>query len=102
MVRLLPGTVGKVDSLKSESFEAGLLDYPQYTRPPEFQGYKVPPVLLSGDHQAIARWRLQQQLVRTWQRRPDLLAKRPLTAEEQQLLAEGLAEQHPGVNDVEK
>ncbi|MDT7945243.1 tRNA (guanosine(37)-N1)-methyltransferase TrmD [Synechococcus sp. R55.3] len=102
VVRLLPGTVGKVDSLKRESFEAGLLDYPQYTRPPEFQGYKVPPVLLSGDHQAIARWRLQQQLVRTWQRRPDLLAKRPLTAEEQQLLVEGLAEQHPRVNEAEK
>ncbi len=101
VVRLLPGTVGKVDSLKSESFESGLLEYPQYTRPPEFQGHKVPDVLLSGDHQAIARWRQQQQLVRTWQRRPDLLAKRSLTAQEQQLLKTGLAEQHTDV-DVEE
>jgi tRNA (guanine37-N1)-methyltransferase len=99
VIRLLPGTVGKVDSLKKESFEEGLLDYPQYTRPAEFLGYKVPQVLLSGNHEAIARWRLQQQLVRTWQRRPDLLAKRPLTPEEQQLLAEGLAEQN---TEVEK
>ncbi len=101
VVRLLPGTVGKVDSLKSESFESGLLEYPQYTRPPEFQGHKVPDVLLSGDHQAIARWRQQQQLVRTWQRRPDLLARRSLTPQEQQLLKAGLAEQHTDV-DVEE
>ncbi len=102
VVRLLPGTVGKIDSLRSESFETGLLEYPQYTRPPEFQGHKVPPVLLSGDHRAIARWRLQQQLVRTWRRRPDLLAKRPLTPEEQQLLAEGLAEQHTDVEEQDQ
>jgi tRNA (guanine37-N1)-methyltransferase len=62
----------------------------------------VPPVLLSGDHRAIARWRLQQQLVRTWRRRPDLLAKRPLTPEEQQLLAEGLAEQHTDVEEQDR
>ncbi|MGQ9836976.1 MAG: tRNA (guanosine(37)-N1)-methyltransferase TrmD [Cyanobacteriota bacterium] len=100
VVRLLPGTVGKVDSLKSESFEAGLLEYPQYTRPPEFQGYRVPDVLLSGDHQAIARWRQQQRLIRTWRRRPDLLAKRPLTAQEQHLLETGLAEEEK--ENVEK
>ena len=71
-VRLLPGTVGKVDSLKHESFEAGLLDYPQYTRPPEFRGWRVPEVLLSGNHAEIDRWRREQQIARTQTRRPDL------------------------------
>ncbi|MFQ3584443.1 MAG: tRNA (guanosine(37)-N1)-methyltransferase TrmD, partial [Cyanobacteriota bacterium] len=78
-----------------------LLEYPQYTRPPEFQGHRVPDVLLSGDHQAIARWRQQQQLIRTWQRRPDLLAKRSLTAQERHLLETGLAEDKTDV-DVEE
>lgn len=73
VVRLLPGTVGKVESLKAESFEAGLLDYPQYTRPAEFRGWKVPDVLLSGNHAEIARWRYEQQIQRTRDRRPDLL-----------------------------
>ena len=73
VVRLLPGTVGKVESLKAESFEAGLLDYPQYTRPAEFRGWKVPDVLLSGNHAEIARWRHEQQIQRTRDRRPDLL-----------------------------
>ena len=73
VVRLLPGTVGKVESLKAESFEAGLLDYPQYTRPAEFRGWKVPDVLLSGNHAEIARWRHEQQIQRTSDRRPDLL-----------------------------
>lgn len=72
VVRLLPGTVGKVESLKAESFEAGLLDYPQYTRPAEFRGWKVPDVLLSGNHAEIARWRHEQQIARTRDRRPDL------------------------------
>ncbi|MFB2881645.1 tRNA (guanosine(37)-N1)-methyltransferase TrmD [Floridanema aerugineum] len=72
VVRLLPGTVGKEESLKTESFEAILLDYPQYTRPPEFRGWRVPDVLLSGNHAQIARWRLQQQIERTRDRRPDL------------------------------
>lgn len=72
VVRLLPGTVGKVESLKAESFEAGLLDYPQYTRPAEFRGWKVPDVLLSGNHAEIARWRHEQQIQRTRDRRPDL------------------------------
>jgi tRNA (guanine37-N1)-methyltransferase len=72
VVRLLPGTVGKAESLKLESFEAGLLDYPQYTRPAEFRGWKVPDVLLSGNHQAIAQWRRDQQVQRTRERRPDL------------------------------
>jgi tRNA (guanine37-N1)-methyltransferase len=72
VVRLLPGTVGKVESLKAESFEAGLLDYPQYTRPAEFRGWTVPEVLLSGNHAQIERWRKQQQIQRTRERRPDL------------------------------
>lgn len=73
VVRLLPGTVGKVESLKAESFEQGLLDYPQYTRPAEFRGWKVPEVLRSGNHQQIAHWRYEQQLQKTRDRRPDLL-----------------------------
>lgn len=83
VVRLLPGTVGKVESLKAESFEAGLLDYPQYTRPAEFRGWKVPDVLLSGNHQAIAQWRKQQQIQRTRDRRPDLLAAQESVSSEQ-------------------
>jgi tRNA (guanine37-N1)-methyltransferase len=72
VIRLLPGTVGKEESLKSESFEDGLLDYPQYTRPPVFRELAVPEVLLSGNHAAIAQWRKDQQLKRTRDRRPDL------------------------------
>lgn len=72
VVRLRPGTVGKADSLKFESFETDLLDYPQYTRPAEFRGWEVPEVLRSGNHEAIARWRREQQIRRTQQRRPDL------------------------------
>jgi tRNA (guanine37-N1)-methyltransferase len=72
VLRLLPGTVGKVESLLNESFQQNLLDYPHYTRPPEFRGWKVPDVLLSGNHREIERWRLEQQLQRTRDRRPDL------------------------------
>ncbi|MEZ2238568.1 MULTISPECIES: tRNA (guanosine(37)-N1)-methyltransferase TrmD [unclassified Microcoleus] len=72
VLRLLRGTVGKEDSLKFESFEDGLLDYPQYTRPADFRGLKVPDVLLSGNHAEIARWRREQQIEKTRSRRPDL------------------------------
>ncbi|CAD5917518.1 tRNA (guanosine(37)-N1)-methyltransferase TrmD [Planktothrix agardhii] len=72
VVRLLPGTVGKEESLKAESFEQGLLDYPHYTRPAVFRGIPVPDVLLSGHHGKIEQWRKQQQLQRTRERRPDL------------------------------
>lgn len=72
VIRLLPGTVGKPASLAADSFEADLLDYPHYTRPADFRGWQVPAVLLSGNHAAIARWRRQQQIERTRQRRPDL------------------------------
>ena len=75
VVRLRPGTVGKEESLKAESFETSLLDYPQYTRPFEFRGWRVPDVLLSGHHAEIARWRKQQQIERTRTRRPDLYEK---------------------------
>ncbi len=74
VLRLLRGTVGKEDSLKFESFEDGLLDYPQYTRPADFRGLKVPDVLLSGNHAEIARWRRSKQIEKTRSRRPDLLA----------------------------
>ena len=73
VVRLQPGTVGKAESLSAESFEDGLLDYPHYTRPAVFREYAVPDVLRSGNHGEIARWRHQQQLDRTRDRRPDLL-----------------------------
>jgi tRNA (guanine37-N1)-methyltransferase len=72
VLRLLPGTVAKEDSLKYESFEAGLLDYPQYTRPANFRGWEVPDVLRSGNHGEIDRWRERQQQQRTRDRRPDL------------------------------
>jgi tRNA (guanine37-N1)-methyltransferase len=75
VVRLLPGTVGKEDSLKYESFETELLDYPQYTRPSVFRGWEVPAVLRSGNHQEIARWRREKQVERTRDRRPDLWQK---------------------------
>jgi tRNA (guanine37-N1)-methyltransferase len=72
VLRLLRGTVGKEDSLKFESFEDGLLDYPQYTRPADFRGLKVPDVLLSGNHAEIARWRREKQIEKTRSRRSDL------------------------------
>ncbi|MEH2104728.1 tRNA (guanosine(37)-N1)-methyltransferase TrmD [Nostoc sp.] len=75
VVRLIPGTVAKTESLTAESFEEGLLDYPQYTRPANFRGLKVPEVLLSGNHAAIAQWRYEQQIQKTRDRRPDLLEK---------------------------
>jgi tRNA (guanine37-N1)-methyltransferase len=75
IVRLLPGTVGKVESIKADSFEDGLLDYPHYTRPAAFRGWCVPDVLMSGNHEKIAKWRHQQQIDRTQAKRPDLYAK---------------------------
>lgn len=75
VVRLLPGTVGKVQSLKTESFETELLDYPQYTRPANFKGWEVPEVLRSGNHKLIEEWRKAEQIKRTRTRRPDLWQK---------------------------
>ena len=88
VVRQLPGALGDAESAEQDSFVAGLLDCPHYTRPEEFDGLAVPEVLLSGNHAAIRRWRLKQALGRTWQRRPDLLARRELSAEERGLLEE--------------
>jgi len=87
-VRQLPGALGDEQSALEESFAAGLLDCPQYTRPEVYQGERVPEVLLSGHHENIRRWRLKQALGRTWLRRPDLLQGRGMSADEQQLLAE--------------
>lgn len=88
MVRQLPGALNDADSAVEESFAAGLLDCPHYTRPEEYAGERVPEVLMSGHHEQIRRWRLKQALGRTWQRRPDLLAGRTLTKEEAKLLEE--------------
>lgn len=81
VVRLLPGALGDEDSAKDDSFTAGLLEYPQYTRPEVFRGMRVPDILLSGDHAKIAQWRRQQALDRTKQWRPDLLERRNSEAE---------------------
>lgn len=88
VARQLPGVLGDEDSAEQDSFVAGLLDCPHYTRPEEYAGKRVPEVLLSGDHEKIRRWRLKQQLGRTWLRRPDLLTQLELTAEQKQLLEE--------------
>jgi tRNA (guanine37-N1)-methyltransferase len=87
VARYVPGVLGCARSAEDESFSARLLEYPQYTRPPEFHGMRVPEVLLSGDHQAVARWRRRESLRRTWERRPDLLADAELTAEDRAFLA---------------
>lgn len=86
VIRQLPGVLGHADSAKEDSFADGLLDCPHYTRPEVFEGRVVPPVLLSGNHDAIRRWRLQEALGRTWRLRPDLLADRLLSREELELL----------------
>ncbi len=88
VVRQLPGALGDEASAIEESFADGLLDCPQYTRPEVWQGEKVPEVLMSGHHENIRRWRLKQALGRTWLRRPELVAARRLTAEEERLLEE--------------
>ena len=87
VIRLLPGAI-EAASTAEESFANGLLEYPQYTRPPSFEGQDVPPILVSGDHGAVRRWRLQESLRRTLERRPDLLAARDPSPEEKRLLDE--------------
>lgn len=86
IVRQLPGVLNDASSATEDSFVAGLLDCPHYTRPEDYSGQRVPDVLMSGHHEQIRRWRLKQSLGRTWQRRPDLLAGRSLSKEETQLL----------------
>ncbi|WP_416384895.1 tRNA (guanosine(37)-N1)-methyltransferase TrmD [Uliginosibacterium silvisoli] len=93
IIRQLPGALGDADSAVEDSFVAGLLDYPHYTRPEVFDEEKVPAVLLSGNHAEIRRWRLKQSLGRTWQRRPDLLQGRAMSREEMSLLEEFKREQ---------
>ena len=88
IVRQIPGALGDADSASQDSFAGGLLDCPHYTRPEVYEGLAVPPVLLSGNHAGIARWRLKQALGRTWQRRPDMLGRRGMTEEERALLSE--------------
>lgn len=92
IARHIPGVLGSEDSVGSDSFADGLLEYPQYTRPSMFNGVAVPEVLLSGDHGRIKAWRREQQLLRTLQRRPDLLEQADLTADDLQVL-ERLAQQ---------
>ncbi len=91
VLRLLPGAI-EAASLVDESYTSGLLEYPQYTRPAVFDGVGVPPILTSGDHAAVRRWRLRESLRRTLERRPDLLEGRPFSAEEARLLGEVIEE----------
>ena len=99
VTRLLPGVLGDAQSAEQESFVAGFLDWPHYTRPEDYAGHVVPAVLVNGNHAAIRRWRLKQALGRTWQRRPELLARIELTAEQRELLREFIAEN--GAKDSE-
>lgn len=91
--RLLPGALGDDESARADSFAQGLLDHPQYTRPEDIDGRRVPAVLLSGDHARIARWRYKQALGRSFLRRPDLVRKLNLDGEQRKLLDEFLKEQ---------
>jgi tRNA (guanine37-N1)-methyltransferase len=86
VTRFIPGVLGDPDGALDDSHASGLLEYPHYTRPPEFRGWRVPEVLLSGDHGRIARWRREQSLLRTWRRRPDLLRSAPLTEQDRKFL----------------
>lgn len=96
IARLVPGVVGDAESVVRDSFTRGLLDHPHYTRPASFRGLDVPGVLLSGHHGEIDRWRRQQALRRTWERRPDLLTDEALTDEERQWLASWMAGERNG------
>jgi tRNA (guanine37-N1)-methyltransferase len=90
IVRLIPGVLGSQASLNSDSHTDGLLEYPQYTRPEIYRGWPVPSVLLSGNHQEIARWRRREAISRTAKRRPDLLKKANLSDEEREWISENL------------
>ena len=88
VARLLPGVLGDPDGAMDDSHASGLLEYPHYTRPPEFRGWGIPPVLMSGDHGKIERWRREQSLLRTLRKRPDLLDSAPLSKADQKFLDE--------------
>ena len=95
VTRAIPGVLGDPDGVMDDSHASGLLEYPHYTRPPEFRGWEVPEVLLSGNHARITRWRREQALLRTWQRRPDLLKTAPLTQTDQEFLTKLENENQP-------
>lgn len=99
VTRLLPGVLGADGGAERESFASGLLEPPQYTRPEEFRGVRVPDVLLSGDHARVARWRRTQALWLTWRRRPDLLAAASLTVEDRELVERFERGETPGMLD---
>jgi tRNA (guanine37-N1)-methyltransferase len=99
VVRLIPGVLGSGESLLSESHTGGLLEYPQYTRPEIFRNWKVPDVLLSGNHAQIAQWRREQAIIRTFKRRPDLLNKAELSFKEQEYTADLSTEDQKNEND---
>jgi tRNA (guanine37-N1)-methyltransferase len=88
ITRLIPGALGDPEGAWNDSHASGLLEYPHYTRPPEFRNWRIPEILLSGDHARIAEWRHQQSLLRTWQRRPDLLDKADLSPKDRKFLAD--------------
>lgn len=96
VVRMLPGVLGSAESAPQDSFYNGLLEYPQYTRPRDFNGLTVPEILLSGDHAKIERWRRKQSIKNTLERRPDLLKKISLNQDDAKLLAEIIAENSGG------
>lgn len=101
IARLIPGTLGSAESAVQESFSDGLVDWPHYTRPPNIAGRTVPAVLMSGDHAAINRWRMQQSLGRTWLRRPELLERRGMSDEERTLLEEFKIDRARGTGRIE-
>ena len=102
VTRLLPGVLGSALSIHEESHAQGLLEYPQYTRPAEFRGWRVPGILLSGNHAAIARWRRCQSIIRTAQRRPDLISKAALTESERRLADEALSAAQKSTEDANR
>jgi tRNA (guanine37-N1)-methyltransferase len=99
VARLIPGVVGDQASVTGDTFASGLLDFPQYTRPAEFRGHAVPPVLLSGHHAEIEKWRRRQVIERTLERRPDLLAEAALGLEDEALLKELLEGRRAGTGN---
>lgn len=96
VARLIPGVLGDPDGAEDDSHASGLLEYPHYTRPPEFRGMRVPDVLLSGDHGKIARWRREQSLLRTLHRRPDMLEKAALTDKDHKFLTRASEKKEEG------
>jgi tRNA (guanine37-N1)-methyltransferase len=97
VVRLIPGVLGDPDAAIDDSHASGLLEYPHYTRPATYRSYSVPQVLLSGHHAEVERWRRRQSLRRTYQRRPDLLARAPLSPSDREFLAQLEAEEGKGI-----